>query len=75
MYYAIRPVYNRRTRSYVVQTVQIGKGEYASMAGLLDAGFFVYQDAGYAIKGIKNGSFLHSWPEAKRNAVLRYLEG
>lgn len=64
---AIKPIYDRATKKYVVQEVRDADPLLAH------EGFFVFDDPTKAWEGILAARLLTHWPPNKVNAVLRYL--
>lgn len=66
---AVKPVYNRKTRTYEIEVVEDAD------PGLVQHGYFVYDSAAHCIPRIEEGRLLGHWNEAKRAAVLAHLRG
>lgn len=67
MFIAVKPVFNRSTKSY--DTVVIRDADLL----LVHEGYFVYDDAAYAICMIEANRLLQSMGAAKKEAVLEFL--
>lgn len=64
---AVKPIYNRKTKTY---DVDVRRDANVLLA---HEGFLVFQDAAYALAGVQSGSLIGSWEPKKRAAVKVFL--
>ena len=67
MYTAIKPVYNRSTKTYTIQVIENAQPIMAH------EGFLVYDNASRALGDIIRGRLLQSWHQDKKDAIVHYL--
>ena len=68
MYTAMKPKYNRKTKSYDVEVLT-----NADLI-LVHAGYFVFDDLKQALDMILDGRCLQGWKKDKRDAVVSTIE-
>ncbi len=69
MFTALKPVYDFKTKTFNVQVVNNAEPLLAH------EGFLVFDDKVRTLKAIRDGVMVPRWTEAKKKAVVDWLEG